>query len=151
MQHARKYIIALLIAMIIVVLDMLSKSLVLTFLRDGPSYEVTSFFSLNMVKNYGISFGLLRGYNHIFLILLPSLIILGLIIYTMRYEKGRCYHIAMIIGGALGNIYDRLTLGYVVDFLDFHISNWHYPAFNVADMAVCIGVFMWLFGRQEKQ
>lgn len=60
------------------------------------------------------------------------------------YEKWQACGLALILGGAIGNIYDRIAYGYVIDFFDFHINSWHYATFNVADSAICFGVVIWL-------
>jgi signal peptidase II len=77
------------------------------------------------------------------------------IIYLLKKytnEKLFCFGLALVLGGALGNLYDRITLGYVVDFFNFHINNHYWPAFNVADSAICVGValLIWDSFKQEK-
>ncbi|MBV8889528.1 MAG: signal peptidase II [Alphaproteobacteria bacterium] len=136
----------------IVLLDQLAKAAVLGFFAaDGcaTGYRpLTSFFNLVLTCNRGVSFGLFNsiggdraGLHDAVVTVLAGLVVLGLI-YWLTRVSGRLLGIAigLIIGGALGNIIDRVRLGGVVDFLDFHIGAWHWPAFNVADSAICIGV-----------
>lgn len=106
--------------------------------------EVLPFFNIVMVWNKGISFGLLNrdtDYGPTILIAL-ALAITALFLTFMRKTSAplQLTGIALIIGGALGNVIDRLRFGAVMDFLDFHAGNYHWPAFNIADSCVCIGV-----------
>lgn len=106
--------------------------------------EVLPFFNLVMVWNTGVSFGILAHYGHYvsYLLIAVALFISGLftkwLLETKDPFQGRCY--ALVIGGAMGNVIDRLRFGGVIDFLDFHAFGYHYPAFNLADACVCIGV-----------
>ena len=125
----------------------------LPYVRD----EITSFFNLVMVWNKGVSFGLMAGdgtANMIFLIALASVIALVFGYWIMR-QKTLMPMIAgsLVVGGALGNIADRLRFGAVADFLDFHAYGYHFPAFNVADSCITIGIGLViihnLFDRQK--
>lgn len=116
--------------------------------RPFESVEITNFFNMVMVWNRGISFGFL-GYSGNwmvwFLILLTTGIV-GFLFYMIKQTKNSYMIVAisLIIGGALGNIWDRLRFGAVADFLDFHYSGWHFPAFNVADACINVGVILYL-------
>lgn len=108
--------------------------------------EILPFFNIVMVWNQGISFGLFSGntdYGPYILIALSFAITLWFVIWLcMTQDKMKLTGIAMVIGGALGNVIDRFRFGAVIDFLDFHIGGWHYPAFNIADSTIVIGVFV---------
>jgi signal peptidase II len=110
------------------------------------SIPVTSFFNLVMVWNTGVSFGMMGNhgaYGPIILIAMATAITLFFTLWMLRTaDKGHKFCFALIIGGAAGNIIDRARFGAVIDFLDFHAFGYHYPAFNVADMAVVIGVIL---------
>lgn len=115
--------------------------------RTPPaSIEILPFFNLTMVWNEGISFGLLKGDMPLILIGL-SLLITGLFSYWLVRAKSwwQAISLAMVIGGAIGNVIDRARFGAVADFLDFHIAGWHYPAFNIADMAITLGIAILVF------
>lgn len=109
-----------------------------------PSLEILPFFNLSIVLNRGISFGMFSGteaWLPLFLILSTSFIVLVLAFWLLRArERFIILSLGIIIGGALGNIIDRVRYGFVVDFLDFHLGDYHWPAFNIADTAVFIGV-----------
>ena len=135
-----------LISVLIVFLDLISKQAVVRFLLPQQVITVTPFFNLVSVMNKGISFSLFNSGQKTTvwaLIIISLAIICGIAVWIYR-EKNRWTKLALclILGGAIGNVLDRLRFGAVVDFLDFHIGAYHWPAFNVADTAVCIGVFI---------
>lgn len=110
--------------------------------------EVLPFFNIVMVWNQGISFGLFNqagDYGPLILTLISGGIALAFLVWLMRCARlGTALALILIIGGAVGNIVDRLRFGAVVDFLDFHVLGWHWPAFNVADSAITIGIALLL-------
>ncbi|NBX03117.1 MAG: signal peptidase II [Alphaproteobacteria bacterium] len=135
--------IGLAISLAIFVLDQWSKNLVLKqFSHEGQAVEITSFFNLVLVWNHGISFGMLAGHNQPMMLAgMACLISFGLLVWMWR-EKSLFVTsgLGLVIGGAIGNSIDRLNYGAVVDFLDFHLMGYHWPAFNIADSAIFIGV-----------
>jgi len=145
-----------LIPLIIIILDWLSKDFVLTSLIPQEPFEVTSFFNLYLTFNRGISFSMLRANSSqgVWILIALSLIICCAILYLYQKEKNVWSKVALmlIFGGALGNVIDRLRYKVVIDFLDFHIGDYHWPAFNIADSAICIGValLLWQSFRRKK-
>lgn len=140
----------LLIAILIVAFDQLTKWWVLADLMDPPQIvAVTSFFNLVLVWNRGVSFGLFDSDSHWGPILLSALALTISIVLVvwLRRVGGRLPAVAigMVLGGAVGNVIDRIRFGAVVDFLDFHAFGYHWPAFNVADSAISIGVGLLLY------
>lgn len=109
---------------------------------------IPGFFDLVNIRNRGAAFGFLNRSDiewQFWLFVLATLIAVSAIFYLARGAKNQpvfCAGLALILGGALGNLIDRLRFHSVVDFLDFYWKNWHWPAFNVADMAICIGTFI---------
>jgi signal peptidase II len=143
-------ILGLCVAFVIVALDQLSKGVVLAFFgRDGLNDRttVTPFFNLVLTYNRGVSFGMFDaagragGFDALVFSLVAAAIVAGLIWWLSR-AMGPLLAVAigLVIGGAIGNVVDRIRLGAVVDFLDFHLGSWHWPAFNLADSAICVGV-----------
>lgn len=126
------------------VFDFLTKFLVRTQLVLGQEIELLPFFSLVHVQNTGVAFGLFQGKNLLFLAL--GTIVVGTLIFlairSLVTDPTLSWILAIIIGGALGNLLDRVRFGRVIDFLDFYIGAHHWPAFNVADSAICIGAFL---------
>ena len=135
----------------VLVLDQASKWVVLTQFMDPPrAIEVTSFFNLVLSYNDGVSFGLFSGSASVWkawaLGGLAVVVSAGLL-YWLAREPERLLGLAvgLIVGGALGNALDRAHQPGVVDFLDFHLFGWHWPAFNVADSSIFLGVAIMVF------
>ena len=132
------------VAAAIVLADQLVKWVVLSQLRPGEPIAVTGFFNLVLVFNRGAAFSFLAdapGWQRPFFIAV-ALIAAAIVSWMLwRYPARRllCAGLALILGGALGNLWDRAAYGHVVDFLDFHAMGWHWPAFNVADSAITLG------------
>ena len=128
----------------IVVLDYVTKVAVLAALAPGEGRAVTPFFNLVLVFNKGAAFSFLAsapGWQMPFFatIAIVASMVISFMIYRNQAKLLFCLGLALILGGALGNLYDRLVYGHVVDFLDFHAAGWHWPAFNVADSAITVG------------
>lgn len=132
---------AIFLAVFVIFSDQISKWIVVNSLLAYQYLEVTSFFNIVFVKNYGITFGLFRNAAspEIFA-LLACVIIAALLMWVRKLPKHYLMPASLIIGGAIGNVLDRIWHGAVVDFLDFHAFGYYWPAFNVADSAIVIGV-----------
>ncbi len=132
------------LAAAVIAADQLVKWIVLARFAPGEGLEVTSFFNLVLVFNKGAAFSFLAreaGWQTPLLVgfaLVAAGIVSVLIVRSPEKDLLRAA-LALILGGALGNVIDRLRFGHVVDFLDFHAAGWHFPAFNVADSAITIG------------
>lgn len=132
----------LLFALALIVLDQITKNLVVVFMYEGQK-EILPFFNLVHVWNRGVSFGLFNHEHSGAWIL--SAVSLAITVFFVRWlgkadHKPLALALGAVIGGALGNVIDRIRFQAVVDFLDFHVGNWHYPAFNVADSAIVLGI-----------
>jgi signal peptidase II len=137
----------LVIAIAVVVADQATKAWVLDFFvhRGGePVAMVTPFFNLVLTGNRGMSFGLFNNnaaMNTAVFTALAAVIVVALLLWLRRAHNAVIrLALGLIIGGAVGNVIDRLVRGAVVDFLDFHLGEWHWFAFNLADAAICLGV-----------
>lgn len=133
------------LALAIVAADQATKWLVLEYLVRPV--EVTGFFNLVLVYNRGAAFSFLAGASGWQAPLLAGFAIVASIVVSVLLVRspGRrllCAALAMVLGGAVGNLIDRLRFGHVVDFLDFHAFGWHWPAFNVADSAITVGAIL---------
>ncbi|MEI6559871.1 MAG: signal peptidase II [Rhodospirillaceae bacterium] len=144
------------IAAIVAALDQLVKWYVVTGLMQPPRViEVTGWLNLVMTWNHGISFGFFSGDAVPYVLAAVALaVVAGLIVWMINDRRpAAAVWLGLVIGGALGNVVDRLRLGAVADFIDVHAGVWHWPAFNVADGAITIGVTLilidGLFGRSE--
>ena len=133
------------ISAIIVVLDLYTKRLIQNAFVYGEQLTITSFFDLVRYHNEGAAFSFLAdagGWQKWFFssISIVAVVVIIYLITKHQNQKLFCIGLALVLGGAIGNLYDRLTLGYVVDFLSFHVNGLFWPAFNVADSAICVGV-----------
>jgi signal peptidase II len=143
----------------IVLADQLTKWLVLARFAPGEALELTGFFNLILVFNKGAAFSLLAnapGWQTPLLaaFALGAALIVSVLLVRSPGRRTFGAGLALILGGAIGNVIDRLRLGYVVDFLDLHAAGWHWPAFNVADSAITIGAALLIldgFRHHEKR
>ena len=143
------------IAFIIVLIDQLTKITVEKLFTYGETLPVTGFFNLVLVYNPGAAFSFLGnqgGWQRWFFTAI-ALVAIGFILYLLKRHAGQrlfCWALALILGGAVGNVIDRVAYGHVIDFLDFHVAGWHWPAFNVADSAICIGAAMFIIDELRR-
>lgn len=154
-----KLSICLIIALIILALDLATKYWVESTLQFGQMIPITSFFNIVLTYNPGAAFSFLSdqpGWQRWFLSIVAGSAALVIVYMLNKYrqEKLFCLSLSFILGGALGNLYDRITLGHVVDFLDFYIGENHWPAFNIADSAIFIGAALMIYdsirNKEEK-
>jgi len=129
---------------LVVVLDQVSKWLMVSWLSLYETVAVIPYFNLTMAHNSGAAFSFLAGaggWQRWFFIGLTTVISIGLFIWLNKIAKTKleATSISLILGGAIGNVIDRIYFGYVIDFLDVYYGTYHWPAFNVADSAICIG------------
>lgn len=126
--------------------DQLSKYLLAANLSNGENIAYCDYFSLVRVWNTGVSFSMFNNHGDLGRIVLCvlSLVVCAFLLYWMLKEKNmlKIISLGLIVGGALGNVIDRVRFGAVLDFLDFHIAGYHWPAFNLADTFICMGAFV---------
>jgi signal peptidase II len=132
------------IAVIVILLDQFAKTLILAMFQIDGSHTVTPFFNVVRVHNTGAAFSFLAGaagWQRWFFIVLGAAAAVFIVWMLRRHGAQRlfCWALALILGGAIGNVIDRLLHGYVVDFIQVHWRGWYFPSFNVADSAITIG------------
>ena len=132
------------LALIIMLADQFTKTLVVGYYQLGDSTRLTSFFNLVRAHNTGAAFSFLAGaggWQRWFFttIGIVAAVVITWLLRTHSGQKLFAFALACILGGAIGNVIDRVMYGYVVDFLDFYYGSWHFPAFNVADSAISLG------------
>lgn len=139
--------IVLISSVIITLADQASKQWVRWSYGLGESRPVIEgFFNITYLRNTGAAWGLFGGHNYL-LGILSILVLAGMLIFRRSFLTHALEHklaLGLLAGGILGNLIDRIRLGYVTDFLDFHIGDYHWPCFNVADMAIVLGVGIYL-------
>jgi signal peptidase II len=132
------------LALLVVVLDQLSKTLILGSFQLNDSRTITSWFNLVRVHNTGAAFSFLAGasgWQRWFFVGLGAVASV-FIVWMLKKHPGQklfCFAVTMIMGGAIGNVVDRLLHGYVVDFIQVHYGGWYFPSFNLADSAITLG------------
>ncbi len=154
----RRYALLALIP-VIFALDRWTKALITANIPYLGGFEVTPFFSIVHARNTGGVFGMLSQHwaaPYVFTVL--PVIVMAVLLYILlrsRLSAGKRLAVTLLLAGAVGNMYDRFVYGYVVDFLDFYIGRHHWPAFNVADSAITVGIGLWLvlefFGPKEQR
>ena len=143
------------IAFIVILCDQLSKITIEKMFVFGQEKAITSFFNLVLAYNKGAAFGFLNsqpGWQRYFFTAI-GIIAASFIIYMLRRHSGQrlfCWALALIMGGAIGNVIDRVVHGKVIDFLSFHYAGASFPVFNVADMAITLGAMLFIFDELRR-
>ncbi|MGO4378422.1 signal peptidase II [Pseudoduganella sp. RAF53_2] len=144
------------IAAIVILLDQLSKITITKMFQYGEEKVITSYFNLVLAYNKGAAFSFLSnesGWQR-YMFTGIGIAAAAYILWLLRKHSGQrmfCWALALILGGAVGNVIDRLMYGHVVDFLDFHWQGFgHFPAFNVADSAICIGAALFVLDELRR-
>ena len=140
---------AFLISIIVVALDQITKYLALTYINPYDSFKILPFLHLVLVTNKGAAFGMFKHIGSSFFIA-ASVIAIIFVIYLLIRGKEDHLGLSLILGGAIGNIIDRILYGSVVDFIDLSIGKYHWPAFNIADSALSVGVTIILLNNLLK-
>ena len=152
-MNKNKYILLAVVAGLVVLADQVTKALILQYLPYHHSVTVIAgFFDITHIHNPGGAFGLMANMGETLrtiVFLLASSLAVGLIFYFYKKTPPSFIFLAigfaLIFGGAIGNLVDRVRLGVVVDFLDIYIGNYHWPAFNVADSAITVGIIIFAY------
>jgi len=138
------------LSLLAVILDQVSKLVVVSSMQLYQSIPITSFFKLTYVRNTGAAFSFLSdagGWQRWFfagLAIIISMVIAVWLTRLKQHETVLAVALSLVLGGAIGNLIDRLAYGYVIDFLDVYYGSWHWPAFNIADSAITLGVVLML-------
>lgn len=152
-----RIIYCLLLALVVIAVDQFTKLLVIQHLAYGEFLPILPILNFTLAHNRGAAFSFLNqqsGWQIWFLgaiAVAVSVVILLWLRQLKAQEKLTAFALSLILGGALGNLIDRINHGYVVDFIDFHIKNWHFATFNIADSAICIGAALLLINLAFKR
>jgi signal peptidase II len=142
----------LLFAVIVFIIDIASKFWILNNFALYESVNLLPFFSITYVRNIGAAFSIFQGQRWMLaaVAFIVSMIIAYMLYRNNHKQKQENFSLSLILGGALGNLFDRLYHGFVVDFLDVNFGNWHYPTFNIADCAICLGIGLFILSNYIK-
>ncbi|HKY69575.1 MAG TPA: signal peptidase II [Gammaproteobacteria bacterium] len=147
-QKLFKTVVLFVVALLITGVDQLFKYFVLAYLTPAVPKQIFPGFNLTLTHNTGIAFGLLHSSNGLVQLILIGIVIAVILLLSVTLyksfisEKGAALALTLVLGGAMGNLIDRLSRGYVVDFVDWYIGDLHWFTFNIADAAICIGAFL---------
>jgi signal peptidase II len=136
---------------LVIIFDQLSKWWMSSWLDLYETVAVVPYFNLTLAHNYGAAFSFLAsagGWQRWFFTILAIVVSIVLTVWMKRLKanaKLEAISLALILGGAIGNVIDRVAHGYVIDFLDVYVGNYHWPAFNIADSAICVGAVLLIF------
>ncbi|RYZ83957.1 MAG: lipoprotein signal peptidase [Moraxellaceae bacterium] len=136
------------VALAVMIVDQISKVYASAQLSYGEPIQITSFFNFTLLHNHGAAFSFLSeagGWQRWFFAIIAIVVSSVLIVWIARsskQDKRECFALAFILGGAIGNLYDRVVLGHVVDFIVIHYQDNYWPAFNIADSAITLGAFI---------
>ena len=143
------------VAVVVVLLDQVTKITMTRLLGYGQVEYVNHYLNLVMVYNKGAAFSFLSdqsGWQRYFFSALAAAVSIFIVWMLNRNANERlfCWSLSLILGGAIGNLIDRLAYGHVIDFLDFHLNAWHWPAFNVADSAITVGAALFVLDELRR-
>jgi signal peptidase II len=136
---------------LVIIFDQLSKWLMSSWLDLYETVAVVPYFNLTLAHNHGAAFSFLAsagGWQRWFFTILAIVVSVVLTVWMKRLQanaKLEAISLALILGGAIGNVIDRVAHGYVIDFLDVYVGSYHWPAFNIADSAICVGAVLLIF------
>ncbi len=137
--------IVLLIAPILIVADYITKNLIVAEVERFERIQVLPFLNIVHVENKGAAFGMFAGLGNQMFIVVAAIAVLAILIYLVKSPKGlETYALSLVLGGAIGNLTDRIRFGKVIDFIDVFVNDWHWPAFNVADSALTVGISLFI-------
>ncbi len=139
------------VSAVMVVLDQLSKKAALLYLGNGVDNSLFPLLNFTLAYNRGAAFSFLNaasGWQNMFFIVLASVFSCLLMLWLLQSrQRHEALGISLVIGGAWGNLLDRLHYGFVIDFIDVHLGVYHWPIFNMADSAICCGIFILFFSH----
>jgi len=146
----------LLFTLLLIALDQITKLLIYGYIKPHDSIVINDFLSLSHVHNYGAAFSFLAdqsGWQRYFLSGFSLVASIAIIIWMRRTDAGRLlklFALSILLAGAIGNLIDRLLLGFVIDFIDLHYQDFYWPVFNVADVLISLGVILLIFSDIKK-
>jgi len=147
-NSVRKGIYISFIAFFVVFIDVLTKRAIIANVTQYENINILPFLRIVHIENRGAAFGIFSNLGNNVFIAISLIAIVGIIVYAVRFAKGlEVYSFSLILGGALGNLHDRIMFGKVIDFIDVFVGKWHWPAFNVADSALTIGIALFIISN----
>ncbi len=136
------------ISILVIILDVITKAIIVNKVAHHEIINVLPFINIVHIENRGAAFGLFAGLGNVFFIIVSIIAILFILYYLKTVQKRmEIISLSLVLGGAVGNLIDRIRAGEVTDFIDFYVNNWHWPSFNVADSALTVGIILFLWAN----
>ena len=147
----KKSVLITLVPTLVMVLDYVTKRIIVAKLAPYESISVFPFLNIVYVENKGAAFGMFASLGNSFFIAISVIALVSILFYMSKIPKGlELFSISLIFGGAVGNLIDRVLLGKVIDFIDVFVGTWHWPAFNVADSALTVGIILFIISTLKQ-
>ena len=140
----KRFLHALPVVLLVIALDQITKYLIARYMNPLDSIEIFPFLHIVSIRNVGAAFGMFRNFGSSFFIGI-SFVAIVFVIWLLIKSSYNYFGLSLVLGGAIGNLIDRVLYGKVIDFIDFSIGSFHWPAFNVADSSLTIGIIIILF------
>jgi signal peptidase II len=147
-KRLKKVFLFVIVSSSVVILDFISKNIIETYVKSYEAIDLLPILRIVNVKNTGAAFGILTSLGNSTFIIISCFAILFIAFYI--YKSTRMLEImslSLVIGGAIGNLIDRVRIGKVIDFIDFFVGTWHWPAFNIADSALTVGIVLFILSN----
>jgi signal peptidase II len=137
--------ITVIISALVIIADIITKEIIVASVSLYERISVLPFLNIVHVQNKGAAFGVFAGLGNKYFIGIAIIAIIFIVVYIMKAPKGlETYALSLVLGGAIGNFIDRIKIGKVTDFIDIFVGGWHWPAFNVADSALTVGIGLFI-------
>jgi len=141
----KKAAIVAIVAFLVVIADVITKKIIVSKVVLYEHINVLPFLNIVHIENKGAAFGILSSLGNQYFIIVAVIAIIFILIYLLRAPLGlETYALSLVLGGAAGNFIDRVTIGKVIDFIDVFVNDWHWPAFNIADSALTVGICLFI-------
>lgn len=136
------------ITILVIILDIITKALIVNKVAHHEIIKVLPFINIVHIENRGAAFGLFANLGNVFFVIVSIIAVLFILYYLKAVQRRmEIISLSLVLGGAVGNLIDRIRIGKVTDFIDFYVNNWHWPSFNVADSALTVGIILFLWAN----
>ena len=144
----KKGVLIPLISILVIILDIITKAIIVNKVAYNEIINVIPFINIVHIKNRGAAFGMFAGLGNVFFVIVSIIAVLFILYYLKSVQKRlEIISLSLVLGGAVGNLIDRVRFGEVTDFIDIYVNNWHWPSFNVADSALTVGIILFLWAN----
>ncbi|UCH80642.1 MAG: signal peptidase II [Nitrospiraceae bacterium] len=144
----KKNILIPVITILVIILDVITKVIIVNKVAPHDIIRVLPFMNIVHIENKGAAFGLFADLGNVFFVIISVIAILFILYYLKSVQrKTEITALSLVLGGAIGNLIDRIRIGKVTDFIDIYVNTWHWPSFNIADSALTVGIILFLWAN----